>query len=167
MASKKVRPRTNKDWSADELALMERMYLQDKKAYADIAKAVGGVSRTQVSRKVTAMGWPRLRRLTSNSLKETDKESIISVNEAQARVQSGDAYIEEVVGKAQKVAEKAFGFAEESENPRDLNSAVQAASKAVTLYRQAKGLDGDGAGKGSTFNMFFGQAPPPLAAIDV
>lgn len=167
MPSSKVKHRTHKDWSADELALMEQMYLRDKKAYADIAKAIGGVTKTQVSRKITAMGWPKLRRLSTDSLSETDKQAIVEVNEQQARVASGDRYIEEVVGKSQAVAEKAFRFAEESGNPRDLNSAIQAASKAVSMYRQAKGLDGDGALKGATFNMFYNQAPLSPQAIDV
>lgn len=167
MPSSKVKHRTHKDWSADELALMEKMYLQEKKPSSAIAKAVGGVTSTQVTRKISAMGWPKLRRLTTDSLKETEKQAIIEVNEAQARLASGDHYIEEVVGKSQAAAEKAFRFADESGNPRDLNSAIQAASKAVSMYRQAKGLDTDGALRGATFNMFYNQGPMPSQVIDV
>lgn len=167
MPSSKVKHRTHKDWSADELALMEKMYLQEKKPASAIAKAVGGVTSTQVTRKISAMGWPKLRRLTTDSLKETEKQAIIEVNDAQARVASGDHYIEEVVGKSQAAAEKAFRFADESGNPRDLNSAIQAASKAVSMYRQAKGLDTDGALRGATFNMFYNQGPMPSQVIDV
>ena len=167
MTTSSLKRSTRRNWSAKDLKLMERLYLKDRMSYLSIAKAIGNVTKTQVTRKVVAMGWPKLRRLTSNSLNEAGKDIPLTVNDAQARVASGDHYIEEVVGKSQAAAEKAFRFADESGNPRDLNSAIQAASKAVSMYRQAKGLDTDGALRGATFNMFYNQGPMPSQVIDV
>jgi hypothetical protein len=162
MASRRV---SRHIWSAKEIELLEQLYLHDKLSPHAIAKEVGGVTASQVSAKVSSLGWPRLKRLTSDSLKETELEQIATSNDEQVSVQHGDTYINSVVEKSQAAAEKAFQFAEESENPRDLNSAMQAAAKGVSLYRQSKGLDNTNQASGNTFNILY--QSQPIKPIDI
>ena len=146
----------------DKINELRRLYLEECNSAKECAKQLGLTSR-QVRSKVYRLGWSQIRtQVGARALRRceqslTKKVTNMGTELAPMSTPSNDAYIEDVVDKARRVADKGFEMAEDAANPRDLNSAIQAASKAVTMYRQSKGIDSQGSPAPGAFNIFFGQ----------
>ena len=144
----------------EKLDDLRRLYLEKCMPARECAKRLG-LTPKQVRSKVHKLGWSQVRtQVGASTIKRCEEalaKKVTNTGTELAPLSNAgtDEYIDKVTDKARKVADKGFAMAEDAKNPRDLNSAIQAASKAVTLYRQSKGLDAPGNLQPGGFNMFF------------
>lgn len=157
-----------KVWTPQEIETLKTLYLDEGLTPGECAKRLRTRTKGQIQYKVSALGWGKIKKLSSGEQKKLLEAPLAKDNETALAKSKGKAltrqHLEEVaertvgmVGMALDLGEAAAGKG--LKGVYEFHEAVKVAERLGNMHRKAVGLDVPGGLGGNTFNLYFGADP--------